>query len=105
MIPKKCKPLGEGDFSIAEVKAHHKDTKGAKMGLNKGKVHHRETEDTELELNNITEDVIGAAIEVDKALQPGLVESAYVECLCRGLALRGIPFEPCELSALPVILW
>jgi len=43
--------------------------------------------------NEITEAVIGAAIEVHRALGPGLLESAYEECLCRELALRRIPFE------------
>jgi GxxExxY protein len=57
------------------------------------KIHHRGTEDTEMELNRITEQVIGAAIEVHRALGPGLLESAYEECLCRELTLRGIPFE------------
>lgn len=44
-------------------------------------------------VNQITHDVIGAAIEVHRALGPGLLESAYHECLCRELLLRGIPFE------------
>ncbi|MGI6079188.1 MAG: GxxExxY protein [Lentisphaerae bacterium] len=46
-----------------------------------------------MELNRITEQVIGAAIEVHRALGPGLLESAYEECLCRELSLREIPFE------------
>ena len=46
-----------------------------------------------MELNKITEQVIGAAIEVHKALGPGLLESAYEECLCRELSLRDIAFE------------
>jgi GxxExxY protein len=37
--------------------------------------------------------VIGAAIEVHRSLGPGLLESAYQECLCRELYLREIPFE------------
>lgn len=45
------------------------------------------------ELNLITRDVIGAAIEVHRQLGPGLLESSYRECLCRELLLRGIPFE------------
>jgi GxxExxY protein len=44
-------------------------------------------------LNKITGEVIGAAIEVHKQLGPGLLESAYKECLCKELALRGISFE------------
>ena len=34
-----------------------------------------------MELNQITEKIIGCAIEVHKALGPGLLESAYEECL------------------------
>ncbi|HMO81247.1 MAG TPA: GxxExxY protein [Pyrinomonadaceae bacterium] len=43
--------------------------------------------------NRITESVIGAAIEVHKKLGPGLLESAYRECLAREFLLRNIPFE------------
>jgi len=43
--------------------------------------------------NEITHAVIGAAIEVHRQLGPGLLESAYRECLCRELILRSIPFE------------
>ena len=46
-----------------------------------------------LEINKLTRDVIGAAIEVHKALGPGLLESAYEECLCRELRLRNITYE------------
>lgn len=46
-----------------------------------------------MDLNEVTEHVIGAAIEVHKHLGPGLLESAYEECLCHELSLRGIPFE------------
>jgi GxxExxY protein len=46
-----------------------------------------------LDLNTITERIIGAAIEVHKVLGPGLMESAYEECLCRELALCGISVE------------
>ena len=44
--------------------------------------------------------IIGAAIEVHKALGPGLLESAYEQCLCRELSLQGIPYE--RQVALPV---
>ena len=56
-------------------------------------MHHRDTESTEMELNKISEQVIGAAIEVHKALGPGLLESAYEECICQELTIRSIPFE------------
>ena len=43
--------------------------------------------------NEISGKIIGAAIEVHKHLGPGLLESAYEECLCCEMALRGIKFE------------
>ena len=43
--------------------------------------------------NELTAAVIGAAIEVHRALGPGLLESAYEECLCRELSLQGVAFE------------
>lgn len=51
-------------------------------------------------LNGLTERIVGAAIEVHRALGPGLLESAYEECLCHELALQGVPFE--RQVALPV---
>jgi len=45
------------------------------------------------ELNRLSHEIIGAAIEVHRALGPGLLESAYHECLCRELVVRGIPFH------------
>ncbi len=44
-------------------------------------------------VNQTTEAIIGAAIEVHKHLGPGLLESAYEECLCHELSLRNIPFQ------------
>jgi GxxExxY protein len=46
-----------------------------------------------MEVNELTEAVIGAAIEVHRALGPGLLESSYELCLCRELSLREISFE------------
>ena len=46
-----------------------------------------------MKVNEITEAVIGAAIEAHRALGPGLLESAYIQCLCYELTLRKIPFE------------
>ena len=38
----------------------------------------------------LTGKIIGAAIEVHRALGPGLLESAYEECLYREFNLRGL---------------
>src|SRR6478752_2491789 len=41
----------------------------------------------------LTENVIGAAIEVHRALGPGLLESAYMRCMAREFQLRAIRFR------------
>jgi GxxExxY protein len=53
------------------------------------------TESTEItkNINDVTELVIGCAIEVHRTLGPGLLESAYEICLCRELSLHNVPFE------------
>ena len=43
--------------------------------------------------NALSGQIIGAAIEVHRHLGPGLLESAYEECLAYELAQRHIPFE------------
>ena len=40
-----------------------------------------------------TEEIIAAAIEVHRHLGPGLLESAYEQCLCRELQLRNLSFK------------
>jgi GxxExxY protein len=44
-------------------------------------------------LNSLTERIIGCAIEVHKAIGPGLLESAYEECLCFELSQNGLLFK------------
>ena len=57
-------------------------------------IHHGDTESRSALLHEeLTQQVIGAAIEVHRALGPGLLESAYEECLCHEFNLRGISFE------------
>ena len=46
-----------------------------------------------MDINQLSSKIIGAAIEVHKALGPGLLESAYEKCLCHELKLRGLSFE------------
>ena len=45
-----------------------------------------------MDINVLTGKVIGAAIEVHKQLGPGLLESAYEECLCHEFQLREIAY-------------
>jgi GxxExxY protein len=42
---------------------------------------------------DLTKQIIGAAIEVHRELGPGLLESVYEECLCHELSTRQIPFR------------
>ncbi len=53
-----------------------------------------------MDINYLTGEIIGAAIEVHKALGPGLLESAYEECLCREFGLRQLHFK--RQQAIPV---
>jgi len=43
--------------------------------------------------DRLSYDIIGAAIEVHRDLGPGLLESAYRECLAHEFAARGLTFE------------
>jgi GxxExxY protein len=51
--------------------------------------------------SELTEQVIGLAINVHKHLGPGLLESIYEECLCFELAEAGVAFE--RQVALPIV--
>ena len=46
-----------------------------------------------MEINELSERVIGACIEIHRTIGPGLLESAYEECLCHELHLAGLKFE------------
>lgn len=52
-------------------------------------------------VNAITEQIIGAAIEVHRLLGPGLLESAYEACLAYELLSRGLRFD--RQKPLPVV--
>ena len=49
--------------------------------------------ETKLIYAQLTEQIIGAAIEVHKIIGPGLMETIYEECLCHELGLRGLSFQ------------
>jgi GxxExxY protein len=44
-------------------------------------------------MKEITQKIIGAAIEVHKTIGPGLLESAYEECLAHEMRIRGLNFQ------------
>jgi GxxExxY protein len=52
-------------------------------------------------VNEMTGTIIGAGVEVHRALGPGLLETAYVQCLCRELHMRGLEFV--REQSVPVI--
>ena len=54
-----------------------------------------------MKVNEATEHIIAAAIEVHRALGPGLLESAYEACLVYELTQRGLYFQ--RQAALPVV--
>jgi GxxExxY protein len=54
-----------------------------------------------MERDPLTEDIIGAAIEVHRVMGPGLLESVYERCLCHELNLRGLAHE--RQQPLPVV--
>ncbi len=51
--------------------------------------------------NDLSKEIIGAAIEVHKALGPGLLESAYEACMERELVGRGLTVE--RQAGLPLV--
>lgn len=53
-----------------------------------------------MELNDISGEIVRAAIKVHSALGPGLLESAYRACMCHELSKRGLRYE--VEKALPV---
>ena len=55
----------------------------------------------EQRLNKITETIIGVAIDIHKALGPGLLESAYEACMVYDLIQSGLKLE--QQKPLPVI--
>lgn len=54
-----------------------------------------------MDINRLSNKIIGAAIEVHRSLGPGLLESAYEQCLCHELSLGNLSFE--SQKSLPVL--
>jgi GxxExxY protein len=66
---------------------------GERPKRNKPKPCRQKQKEQTMDINQLSSRIIGAAIEVHKALGPGLLESAYEKCLCHELKLRGLSFE------------
>jgi len=62
--------------------------------------HEGKLEKWDVEFDELSNRVIGCAIEVHRELGPGLLESAYEQCLAAELSRSGIPFQ--VQVALPV---
>ena len=63
-------------------------------------IHKETSENGEGERDPLTQKVIGCAIEVHRYLGPGLLESAYEQCLAHELALAGLALK--VQAAIPV---
>ncbi|HEX7897730.1 MAG TPA: GxxExxY protein [Planctomycetota bacterium] len=67
-------------------------------------MHHEDTKDTKTakdRANELSHEILGAAVEVHRLLGPGLLESTYENCLSHELTLRGLVHA--RQVALPVL--
>ena len=55
-------------------------------------MHHKDTKDTKQRSDELSHEILGAALEVHRTLGPGLLESAYEECLAHEMTSRGLSF-------------
>ena len=69
--------------------------------MNTGLIQRRGAENAEVPQREVTEKIIGAAIEVHRLMGPGLLESVYQQSMQVELALRGIEFE--AQKAIPLV--
>ena len=61
----------------------------------------KDTKSTKMEFEDLSNRLIGCAIEVYRHLGPGLFESAYEQCLAHELCRNRIAFQ--RLHPLPVV--
>ena len=61
---------------------------------------HDDRDEARTDFGDCSSVVIGACIEVHRHLGPGLLESAYEECVAHELSLRGLRFEQQSLVPL-----
>lgn len=75
-------------FFDHEVHEDHEEARSKECQLELSK-----HDDTKMEFDELSNRVIGCAIEVHRTLGPGLLESTYQQCLAHELNLRGIAFR------------
>ncbi len=63
-------------------------------------MHHKDTKDRKQRSDELSHEILGAALEVHRTLGPGLLESAYEECLAHEMSLRRLNFV--RQQALPL---
>ena len=56
-------------------------------------MHHKGTKDTKAESDRLSHEILGAAPEVHRTIGPGLLESAYEECVAYELSQKGLAFK------------
>ena len=64
-------------------------------------MNHKDTKGTKEEADKLSNEIIGAALEVHRSIGPGLLESIYEECLAHELTLRHLAFR--RQVALPLV--
>lgn len=63
----------------------HEEHKGAQRTLRPGAIPERE--------NNVSKVIVDCAFKIHKTLGPGLLESAYQECMIKEFGKRGLSFK------------
>src|ERR1019366_3428237 len=85
---------GVGDLFTAETQRRREEKSKMERSKSEGAEGAEVTGATRLSrLNQLTEQSIGAAIEVHRQTGPGLMESVYEECLCYELSQLGLRFQ------------
>jgi GxxExxY protein len=56
-------------------------------------MHHKDTKNTKAESDRLSFEILGSALEVHRTIGPGLLESAYEECLAYEFSQRGLAFK------------
>lgn len=94
-VSKKPAQAGLPFSRVTMTKEYHRVLRGSQRGTeeNRKGIRVMLNPDQEGEINQITNKIIGAAIEVHRNLGSGLFETVYEQCLCYELKMQKINFE------------